>query len=133
LDTDTRLSDAAGRFLRAIIDRIHRLDDLSNRGHLLLHIQQGLLRAFEHVRDGCRQAVEDLRSSVGEVCPLFDRLRPLLRGHDRGVGRILNVEHQGVDTFGRLLALISKLADLGRHHGEPFAMFAGARRLHGRI
>jgi hypothetical protein len=38
-----------------------------------------------------------------------------------------------VDLAGRLLAALGQLAHLGGDHGKPLAVFAGARRLDGRV
>ena len=49
------------------------------------------------------------------------------------LGRTLNLADLGADLFGRLGGLVGQVLDLGGHHGEALAGFAGAGRLDGGI
>ena len=75
----------------------------------------------------------DWPASAACCRPGLDRLAALLRGHDGGAGRLLDVVQDRADLGGGLLGLLGQALDFLGHDGEALALFAGLGGFDGRV
>ena len=108
----SHLFGGGGVLLDHLLQLLQRLVDLLGAGILFLAGGGDLLHQFGGSLDIRHQLVEHFAG--------------FLRNLDGGAGKL-------VDLAGRFLAALGQLADFRRHHGESFAVLAGARRFDGRV
>ncbi|MNX86909.1 hypothetical protein D3C86_1188110 [compost metagenome] len=119
--------------LRGVAQLLQGLIDLLGARRLRLHAFVDHLHAGRqrlHLLDDLRKLVAHLLH-VGHAAPHF--LRKLVHAHHaRGHGR-LDLTHHLLDVVGGHRRLVGQAADLGGHHHEAPAVFAGLLGLDGRV